>query len=257
MFYRDSGGDGPVMVHVHGFAISGSYLLPTATRLAARYRVIVPDLPGYGRSEDPPRTLDIPGLADALVSFLDALDVDRPILLGNSMGCPIICEVEHRHRERVDRTVLVSPAGGLHNQPLLRAISQLATDGLREPPAMARVAVPDYLRFGPVNAARLFLALTRYPTPDRFRAMRRPSLAVLGSRDPLLPGRPEIERRVRLLDDHLTVAVIVGAAHAVNFSHPGELAHVVDAWLTGAPIADDPHQPGFARVVRVGRQART
>src|SRR5436305_1095168 len=42
--------DAPVLIHVHGFAISGRYLMPTAWRLAPGYRTYVPDLPGFGRS---------------------------------------------------------------------------------------------------------------------------------------------------------------------------------------------------------------
>jgi pimeloyl-ACP methyl ester carboxylesterase len=39
---------------------------PVAGRLAARYRVLAPDLPGFGRSDKPPRALDVAGLAGAL-----------------------------------------------------------------------------------------------------------------------------------------------------------------------------------------------
>ena len=53
------------IVHLHGFGISGTYLMPTARLLTDRPRNIVPDLPGYGRSEEPSRPLPIPRLADA------------------------------------------------------------------------------------------------------------------------------------------------------------------------------------------------
>ena len=43
--------DAPVLIHVHGFAISGRYLMPAAWRLAPDFRTYVPDLPGFGRSE--------------------------------------------------------------------------------------------------------------------------------------------------------------------------------------------------------------
>ena len=51
------------------------------------------------------------------------------------MGCPVICEFAHHYPERLERAVLVSPAGGLYNQPLRRAMGQLARDGVREPPS--------------------------------------------------------------------------------------------------------------------------
>ncbi len=248
---------GPVaatpIVHVHGFAISGSYLMPTARRLTHRAVNLVPDLPGYGRSERPPRPLPIPALADSVVRLLDALGLDRVVLVGNSMGCPVSGEVAHRYPDRVDRIVLVAPAGGVHNQPLLRAVRQLAVDGVRESPRMARVAVPDYVRFGPLNALRLFGELTRFPSLERLLEMPVPALAVLGSRDPLMPGQRRVFEVGRAVPDHVTIVLIEGAAHAVNFSHSGELAHVIESWLDGREIVDDPDQPGLTRVLQVPR----
>lgn len=242
------------IVHVHGFAISGTYLMPTARRLASRATNVVPDLPGYGRSEDWGSTLGIPALGEALLALLDALDLDRVVLVGNSMGCPVGLEVAHVAPERVERIVLVSPAGGIYNQPLSRGLAQLAQDSRRESPAMARVAVPDYLRFGPANALRLFSELVRYPSLERLLRLTVPALAVVGSRDPMMPPRPRVLEVARLAPPHVTLAVIGGAAHAMNFSHPGELAHVIGSWLDGEEIVDDPDEPGLARVVQVPRE---
>jgi pimeloyl-ACP methyl ester carboxylesterase len=131
----------------------------------------------------------------------------------------------------VDRLVLVSPAGGVQNQPLARALGQLGRDMFRESPRMFPVAVPDYVRFGPINGLRLFGELTRYPSLERLVHTPVPTLAVLGRRDPLIPT-PERVREVALMSpEHLAVAVIERAAHAVNFSHPAELARIVEPWL--------------------------
>ena len=253
VFYRRSPDvDGAVpIVHVHGFAISGSYLMPTARLLAARASNVVPDLPGYGKSDRRSYTLGIPALAHALLEILDALELDRVVLVGNSMGCPISLEAAHAAPDRVERIVLVSPAGGVHNQGLARAIRQLAMDGPRESRQMARVAVPDYLKFGPVNTFNLFSELTRFPSLERILTSSVPTLAVIGSRDPLMPPPPRVREVSRLARDHTTVALIEGAAHAVNFSHPGELAHVISSWLDGVPIVDDPSSPGLTRVLQL------
>jgi pimeloyl-ACP methyl ester carboxylesterase len=248
IFYRR----GPVtsgvpLVHIHGFGISGTYMLPTARRLAGRGTAVVPDLPGYGRSERSGPALDIPALARSLEGILDGLGLEKAVLIGNSMGCVIALQVAHDAPERVHRLVLVSPAGGRQNQPLRRAVGQLAMDAIRESPRMARVAVPDYLHFGPLNAFSLFSQLTRFPSIELMVTVPVPTLAVLGDRDPLMPG-PARVREIRLQSpDHVAVTLIEGAAHSINFSHPGELANVVSAWLDGRDIVDDPSQPGHAR----------
>ena len=255
VFYRQSTdvpGALPI-VHVHGFGISGAYLMPTARKLASRATNVVPDLPGYGKSENWGYTLGIPALAVALLHILDELGLEKVVLVGNSMGCPISLEVAHAAPDRVDRIVLVSPAGGIHNQGLGRAVRQLAQDGARENRRMARVAVPDYLRFGPVNTFQLFSEMTRFPSLERLLKTQVPTLAVIGSKDPLMPPPARVREVSRLASDHTTVALIEGAAHAINFSHPGELSHVITSWLDGREIVDDPDSPGYTRVLQLPR----
>ena len=177
VFHRmclDAGSDADAIVHVHGFGISGTYLEPTAARLAPRHRTYVPDLPGMGRSIRPERTLDLPGLARALISYCDAVGVERATLVGNSLGCPIIVEVATTFPDRIERAVLVSPAGGPNNRPLGRVIKQMLADGLREPPSMLPIAVRDYLRFGVLQGLSLFKAMTRYPDARTPSQPRRP-----------------------------------------------------------------------------------
>ena len=185
-FNIDAHSDVEAIVHVHGFGISGTYLEPTAALLAARHRTFVPDLPGMGRSMRPEKGLDLPGLARALVSYFDAVGVEKPVLVGNSLGCPIIVEVATTFPHRISSAVLVSPAGGPNNQPLGRAMTQMAVDGFREPPSMLPIATRDYLTFGALRSLRLFRAMTRYPTLERLPHLAVPTLVVAGLRDPLV-----------------------------------------------------------------------
>jgi pimeloyl-ACP methyl ester carboxylesterase len=255
VFYRESPlpPDKPVMMHVHGFGLSGRYLLPTAERLAHDFHTFVPDMPGFGRSGNPGTPLNIPDLAHAAAAFLDDRQVPAATLIGNSMGCPVICEFAHLYPERLERAILVSPAGGLHNRPLYRAIEQLARDGVREPIRMLRVAAPDYLRFGVPSTLRLFRALTQYPALERLLALQIPTLAVLGDRDPLLPPPARIRTVAGQTENHVSVVVMEGAAHAINFSHPGELANVIRLFMADKPIVDDPDSPGHIRVAEIHR----
>jgi pimeloyl-ACP methyl ester carboxylesterase len=242
LFYRAATDAAPAgaipIVHVHGFGISGNYLVPTAERLAPFHPTYVPDLPGYGRSRKPSRTLTIPELASALVSFLDAVDVERAILLGNSMGCMIALEFAHEYPDRIERAILVSPAGGPHNQPLYRGLSQMMRDSVRESVRLLPVAVPDYVRFGPMNSFRLFRAMTMYPTIERAQELSLPILAVVGTRDPLV-SRERLERYVAE-HPHITLVMQDNAAHAINFSHPRSLSKLVLDWLRHDTVTVDP-----------------
>ncbi len=99
----------PRVVLVHGLGLCGHYMLPLAARLADTYRVFLPDLPGFGDSSHPHEVLDVAGLADALAAWLDAMDLPRVALLGNSFGCQIIVDLAARHPDRLERAILQGP----------------------------------------------------------------------------------------------------------------------------------------------------
>ena len=229
----DAGPAADAIVHVHGFGISGTYLEPTAALLARRHRTYVPDLPGMGRSMRPRQPLDLPGLARALMSYCDAVGVERATLVGNSLGCPIIVEVATAFPDRIEHAVLVSPAGGPNNQPIGRALRQMAMDGYREPMSMLPIAVRDYLRFGVLSSLSLFKAMTRYPTLERVQHLVMPTLVIAGDRDPLV----DVERAHVFAGLPHVDAVKVHGAHALNYSHPELIASLIEAHLSGQPLS--------------------
>ena len=250
VFHRsalDAPASAGAMVHVHGFGISGTYLEPTAALLAARHPTYVPDLPGMGRSMRPTRPLDLPGLAEALISYCDAAGVERATFIGNSLGCPLIVEVATRFPDRIERAVLVSPAGGPNNIPVRRAIGQMVLDAPREPLSMVPIAVRDYLRFGVLQGWRLFRAMTRYPTLERVANLVMPTLVIAGDHDPLVRvdrvgvfgGLPHVD------------AVQVSGAHALNFSAPTLIAALIDAHVRGQPLVAPPGSTATVRRLEV------
>lgn len=114
IFYTELGaGDPVVLLHGGGPGASGlSNYVRNIDALAAQFRVIVPDLPGYGRSS---KNLDqndpFGALADAIRALLDHLGIDKAHLVGNSYGgaCALRLALDTPHR--VDRLVLMGPGG--------------------------------------------------------------------------------------------------------------------------------------------------
>lgn len=246
-YHVPSGDAVDAIVHVHGFGISGTYLEPTAAVLASSYRTYVPDLPGMGRSLRPRRGLDLKGLARAVIDYCDTVGVEKPILVGNSLGCPIIIEVAASFPERVKSAVLVSPAGGPNNQPLGRALHQMARDGFREPLGMLPIATRDYLRFGALQSLSLFKAMTRYPTLENLHLLDVPTLVIAGARDPLV----KFSRAFVLAALPHVTAVKVPGAHALNFSSPELIAELVDAHLAGRHLLSGSRAEGVAELVDI------
>jgi len=97
--------------------------------------------------------------------------------------------------------------------------------------------------------------LTQYPSLERLLALRVPTLAVIGSRDPLMASPARVQEVASRTANHVLVVVIEGAAHAINFSHPGELANVIRLFMADQPIVDDPNSPGHAFSYEIHRGA--
>lgn len=103
--------DAPAVVLIHGLAGCWQNWLENIVQLGEDFRVIAIDLPGFGASEMPREPISIPGYARCVVGLLDELGIQRASLIGNSMGGQASVQVSIDHPERVDRVIVVSPAG--------------------------------------------------------------------------------------------------------------------------------------------------
>ncbi|WP_432069928.1 alpha/beta fold hydrolase [Streptomyces sp. AA1529] len=108
-------GEGPPVLLLHGGGPGASGVSNYArniTDLAQEHRVIVPDLPGYGRSTKGVDGSDPFGhLADGIRGLLDELDLDKAHLVGNSYGGACALRLALDTPDRVDRMVLMGPGG--------------------------------------------------------------------------------------------------------------------------------------------------
>jgi len=107
LFYYDTGGDGlPVCVLVHGLADEADTWRHIVRPLSATHRVIVPDLPGFGRSGKPRRRYTVPWLCGVLGEFLDTLSVKDALLCGSSLGGILCQKISLDRPDLVGRLVL-------------------------------------------------------------------------------------------------------------------------------------------------------
>jgi pimeloyl-ACP methyl ester carboxylesterase len=104
------GGKGAPLVFLHG-AGGLPIVLPFMEKLAQRFDLIVPDHPGYGQSDEPDWLENIHDVAYFYLDFLARLELERVVLVGNSMGGWMALEIAVRNTARLASLVLVSPAG--------------------------------------------------------------------------------------------------------------------------------------------------
>ncbi len=120
LFYREAGSaDAPVVLLLHGFPTSSFQYRELIPRLADRYRVIAPDLPGFGFTEVPVErryTYSFDNLAKTVEAFTEALGLKRYALYVFDYGAPTGLRLAMAHPERV--TAIVSQNGNAYEEGL-------------------------------------------------------------------------------------------------------------------------------------------
>jgi pimeloyl-ACP methyl ester carboxylesterase len=104
-------GSGPPLVFVHGLSGCWPNFLEQMAVFAADHRVVALDLPGFGHSPGEAGEVSMHGYAQLLEELLAQLGLERATIVGNSMGGLIAAELAASSPSRVERLVLVSPAG--------------------------------------------------------------------------------------------------------------------------------------------------
>ncbi|ELP5717391.1 alpha/beta fold hydrolase (plasmid) [Enterobacter asburiae] len=120
VFYREAGDPAsPVLLMLHGFAGSSFMFRDLIGQLADRYRLIAPDLPGFGFTEAPGRdayayTFD--QLAETIDAFTDALGLNAYTLMVHDYGAPVGWRLALAHPERI--TAIISQNGNAYEEGL-------------------------------------------------------------------------------------------------------------------------------------------
>lgn len=120
--YLESGNSDETLVLVHGLGASAErweYVIP---HFQEHFRVIVPDLIGFGYSDKPLVDYTTEFFSEFLKKFLDKLEITNPVIVGSSLGGQITAEYTINNNSSVQKLVLVSPSGVMkHSTPALDA----------------------------------------------------------------------------------------------------------------------------------------
>jgi len=283
--YR-SGGEGPLLLLVHGMAGSAEtwrYVMPALTE---RFTVLAPDLLGQGQSDKPRGDYSLGAHANTLRDLMDTLGHERATIVGQSLGGGVAMQFVYQYPERCERLVLVN-SGGLGREvtfylrmltvpgfesvfPLFctprlrnagdRVAAWLGRAGVRSTPA-SREVWRSYTSLADAESRRAFFRSLRdvidldgqavSALGRLYRAARLPTLIVWGARDPFIPVSHAVAAHGAIPGSRLAIFDAVG--HYPHCEAPDRfVAVLVDFIDSTEPARLPPHSPRPGSPTRPG-----
>jgi pimeloyl-ACP methyl ester carboxylesterase/membrane protein DedA with SNARE-associated domain len=234
MAFRDEGPrHGPVVVLVHGSPGSGADFEDLVPALRERYRVLVVDLPGFGRSSTAVPDYSLHAHAAYLDQFLERVQVEAAHVLGFSMGGGVALELYGLNPRRIRSLILVASIGVqemelLGSYELNHSLYALQLWALR----LLDVAVPHFglLEAQPLNTAyaRNFFDTDQRPLREIIAKLEPPVLIVHGRRDPLVPYAAALEHRRLIPQSEL---LSLDASHFLLWTHADVVLGRATQWI--------------------------
>jgi pimeloyl-ACP methyl ester carboxylesterase len=262
----DTGGSGPPLLLIHGLGGVWQNWLLTIPAFMDRFRVIAPDLPGFGESPMPVGRLSIQGYARVIDELCATLGIESPVVVGNSMGGFIGAELALAFPTRVKKLVLVSAAGlsveYLAKEPLMtigrlmsitaaRAGAQagilVRRPGLRRlflqlvvryPEKLSLPLASELVRGGasPGLVGGLDAVLT-YKIRERLSEIEVPALIVWGRNDILVPVSDAAAFR-ELIGENARAVIFEDTGHLPMLERPSRFNALLTDFIAGEEVPE-------------------
>lgn len=239
--YYETHGDGFPIVFAHGVGGNHASWFHQISDFSSSHRVIVFDHRGFGRSTDVEKS-GREAFADDLLALLDEIEIDKAVLVAQSMGGGTCVNFTCQHPERVAGLLLADTLTGCELPPEIRdSMRQLRQNNLslsqaervlgksfrKQNPRMTQL----YLELASFNSVNVRTLIGKQPTVtlDALSATNVSVLYVVGEEDILCPPRA-----VRVVQGHVAnsnYAEIPGAGHSAYFEQPDAFNDILGQWL--------------------------
>ncbi len=244
--YIRTGGDKPPVVLLHGLMLNGACWTPLARALEKDYDVVMPDARGHGYSSAPDQGYCYDHLAADVVSFIEALELVTPVLLGHSMGGMTAAAVASRNLKRLRGLILADPTfltpqrqrevhesdvacqhRRILNQPREDYMAEIQVRHSHRP----REIIELFTEARYQTSIHAFEILTP-PNPDYVQLISTldvPTLLVLGDVGSVVTI--DVAAEIAQLNQHVETVQIANAGHAIPYDQPERFSTVVQRFL--------------------------
>ncbi len=244
-------GEGPDVVLLHPYPSDHTYWLPMAQHLESRFRLLLPDLRGLGRSQAAAGATTMANLAEDLLRLCDELKIERAAFVGCSVGGYALFEFWRRSRERVKALVLMDTKAVADSDEAGAARQKNASDILQHGPDWAIEQIIPKLLAPVTISSRLDVVERAKATMSRARAaglaaMQRGMAAradcmelaaqisvpvlVLGGEEDVPSPPSELERLAHVIRG-AELKIVRRAGHFAAFEQPDEVGRLVREFL--------------------------
>ncbi|QWV97771.1 alpha/beta hydrolase [Geomonas nitrogeniifigens] len=252
----DDVGTGPVLMLIHGFPLNRQMWQPQLTPIAeAGFRVIAPDLRGFGASDAPAGGYSMDLFADDIVGLLDALDIEKAVVGGMSMGGYVLLNLMERYPDRVRaacfiatranaddeagrarRSAMAAEAERLGANPVIKIFAELlfATETAERNPELIALVTSWMRNAAPKGLAGGLLAMRdRKDYVEDLKSFQLPSLVLAGAEDRAAP----LEVAKVLIDGlpGCKSRIIDKAGHMLNMEQPEIFNKTLIDFLNSVP----------------------
>ncbi len=246
--YYETLGSGRPMILLHGGLGTGEMYGPILPSLTAEHQVIAVDLQGHGRTADIDRPLDQRLMADDIAALIDHLELDRPDVVGYSLGGGVAFQVAVRHPDKVGKLVLASVyfrSSDLHDElkALQGQVNASAAEFMKDTPMyqVYQEVAPRPEDFGRLLDKVGEMMKEPFDDTEELRAIKVPTLLVAADADQAPPSA--LVEAFKLLDGGQrdggwtgenrpkgghALAILPGLTHYNIFSSPLLAAVIVD-----------------------------
>jgi pimeloyl-ACP methyl ester carboxylesterase len=242
-------GSGTPLVFLHG-ATGLPAFTPDLQELSRHFAVIAPLHPGFGTTGEENLHEDVLKLTLYAWDLLDALDIERPILVGHGFGGMLAAEMAALEPRRVRRLVLVAPAGiYLDDRPTADFFAMKPEEFIeaaffdsKSEPAKSFLDLPedrDAANEATIARIRGFAAAARFLWPlsdrglsERLYRIKAPTLVLWGEADKIIPSTYADTFSALLTNARVNVQKIRRVGHMVLIEHPAAASAITDFCLS-------------------------